>query len=268
MSDVLISGEVRGTPRTYGDAKNDDIWRTEIGNGRWSGWSGEVLNGPLQLEFEFLVNPASSRYGGNVSPHGPDVDTMVIGALDGLVCQRSSRPTLGIIEHRGWCRSVSATKTIVNDDELTGLRLQIRSADPAQSDAVAGESDFAFSVQRDALQNKHVPAKDRRKLAVRQAAESANRNRFRASRDEKIQIRLMFAEGLTRNPLSADWLEAVIDGLGASQAGEQRFFDGPPTSEYGYDDSVVYGIMCCQCTGLPDNTGIHIECRKLPQRNA
>lgn len=263
MTDVLISGEVRGTPRTYGDSRNDDIWRAEICNGKWSGLTGEVLNTPLHLEFEFFVNPGSSRYGRNVSPNGPDVDTMVIGALDGLVCQRSSRPTLGIFQHRGLCRSISATKTIVNDDEFTGLRLQIRALDSGQTDAVLGESDFSFSVMRACLNDKSIPAKDRRKLAVKQAAEFANGSLFRASRNSKIHISLLFAEGLTRNPLSADWLEAIIDGLGASEAGEQRFFDGPPSSDYGYDDSVVYSFRCCQNIELPNDVGIHFACRQL-----
>jgi hypothetical protein len=68
---------------------------------------------------------------------------------------------------------------------------------------------------------------------------------------------------VTRNPLCADWLEAIIDGLGASRVGTERFFDGPPTQEFGYDDSVVFKLQVAQLSGLPADIGLHICCTNL-----
>lgn len=121
----LVTGVVHGTPRTYGDKKNDDIWRTEIVNGDWLGFNGQPFQTPIHLDFGFRINPRSVRYRGNKSHHGRDVDTMIIGALDALVCQRTQRPTMNMIEHRGLCRLITASTTIVDDDDLRGMTLNV-----------------------------------------------------------------------------------------------------------------------------------------------
>jgi hypothetical protein len=102
-----------------------------------------------------------------------------------------------------------------------------------------------------------------RRRAVQQAAEQANHAGFRAPRCCQIEIRLAFAAGVTRNPLSADWLEAVIDGLGASRVGTERFFDGPSYQEFGYDDSGVYRLVTAHVEGLPSETGLHVSANLL-----
>jgi hypothetical protein len=74
--DVLAKGVVLGTPRTYGDRRTEDIWRRTITNGSWNGIPRLLsCQLPLNLDFEFRVNPFSSRYNGNVSRNGPDLDT-------------------------------------------------------------------------------------------------------------------------------------------------------------------------------------------------
>lgn len=74
-----IFGRVRGTPRTYGSRKNDDIWRACIRDGQWTGLDRYPMpiDGPVFLTFSFRINPRSSLYGPQVFPNGRDVDTMV-----------------------------------------------------------------------------------------------------------------------------------------------------------------------------------------------
>jgi hypothetical protein len=261
--DVLWKGVVLGTPRTYGDRRTEDIWRRAITEGKWEGADALcTLQIPLNLDFEFRVNPNSPFYNRNVSPNGPDLDTMVIGALGGLLsCRNPERPTLRLIQHGGLCQLVTASKSIVDSDEQVGFTLHVNPADVISFEGPLNDANLSFFVSRQSL-------KAHRRRAVQQAAEQANCSHFRAPRGTRIEISLAFAEELTRNALSADWLEAVIDGLGASRVGSEHFFDGPPTQEFGYDDSVVYRMVCARVQGLPAETGIHISCRNLVGQNA
>ncbi len=129
--DVLCMGVVRGTPRTYGDTKNDDIWRRTIAEGNWEGLETLVgLRIPLHLDFSFRVNPNSPSYRGRRWDSGPDLDTMVIGALGGLLhCRNPLRPTLRLIQEGGLCRVVTATKTVIDNDEKSGFTLHLRAGD-------------------------------------------------------------------------------------------------------------------------------------------
>jgi hypothetical protein len=102
-----------------------------------------------------------------------------------------------------------------------------------------------------------------RRRAAQKAAEEQNVHAFRAPRGTPVEISLAFAVGITRNPLSADWLEAVIDGLGASRVGNERFFDGPSHREFGYDDSGVFKLVVAQVNGLPADIGLHMCCRNI-----
>lgn len=254
VADVMWRGVVLGTPRTYGNRKTEDVWRSAIVAGTWEGTiPRETIRTPVHLDFDFRVNPQSLNYGRNVSSSGPDLDTMVIGALAGLLDSRNpARPTLRLIEHGGLCKLVAASKRIVDRDELAGFDLHVRRGDTLAFCDLPTESRLSFCVSRAEL-------KKHRRRAVQEAAEHANHAGFRAPRDSQIEIRLAFAEGLTRNPLSADWLEAVIDGLGASRVGSDRFFDGPSFQEFGYDDSGVYRLVAAHVTGLPAETGMHIS---------
>jgi hypothetical protein len=257
--EVLCIGIVRGTPRTYGDTARDDVWRSTIVKGDWKGVESLAADRiPLHLDFCFRVNPQSPSYWGRRWTSGPDLDTMVIGALGGLLrCRNSARPTLRLIEEGGLCRVVTARKTIVSSDENTGFTLHVRAGDTIGFVELA-DSEISVCVDRTELK------RDRRR-AVQLAAEQQNSRGYRAPRDMPIEIRLSFASGVSRNPLSADWLEAVIDGLGASRVCTDRFFDGPSHREFGYDDSCVYQLAVAQVSGLPDHTGLHLSCRNLRQ---
>jgi hypothetical protein len=261
--DVLCMGVVRGTPRTYGDTKNDDIWRRTIAEGNWEGL--ETLVGqriPLHLDFTFRVNPRSPSYRGRRWDSGPDLDTMVIGALGGLLhCRNPLRPTLRLIQEGGLCRMVTATKTVIDNDEISGFTLHLRAGDVVPYCEPSINPGISFSVIRHDL-------KKHRRRAVQLAAESQNPKSFRAPRGTRIEISLTFAAGMTRNPLSADWLEAVIDGLGACHVGTERFFDGPPTQEFGYDDSVVFKLTIAHVSGLPSNIGLHVDCANIDSSDA
>lgn len=254
VADVIWRGVVLGTPRTYGDRNTEDVWRNAIVAGNWEGAiPRETIRTPVHLDFEFRVNPQSPDYGRSVSCHGPDLDTMVIGALAGILNSRNpERPTLRLIEHGGLCKFVSASKRIVESDKLAGLSLHIRRGDTVPFESLPSETRLSFCVDRQRLRG------DTRR-AVQEAAEEANHSGFRAPRISPIEIRLAFTEGITRNPLSADWLEAVIDGLGASRVGSERFFDGPSFQEFGYNDSAVYRLVCAHVTGLPSEIGLHIS---------
>jgi hypothetical protein len=260
-AEILCTGVVRGTPRTYGDTKRDDNWRRTIVEGDWEGV--ETLVGRkilVHLDFSFRVNPCSPAYWGRRWDNGPDLDTMVIGALDGLVhCRNPARPTLRLIQERGLCRQITAKKSIVESDESTGFTLVVRAGNVVPF-CEPRNTALSFFVGRQALK------KDRRR-AVQFAAEQQNARLFRVPRGSQIAVYLAFANGITRNPLSADWLEAVIDGLGASRVGAERFFDGPSTQEFGYDDSVVYKLIVSQVTGMPTDIGLHISCDRLDGRS-
>jgi hypothetical protein len=59
---------------------------------------------------------------------------------------------------------------------------------------------------------------------------------------------IAFAEfGQDRNVISADQIEALIDGMGAAVVGERRFFDAPKgkvtMQRYGFDDSCIYALL-------------------------
>jgi hypothetical protein len=130
-ADFLCKGLVRGTPRTYGDTKRDDIWRRAIVEGDWEGVEA-VTTGrvPVHLDFRFRVNPHSPCYWGRRWNSGPDLDTMVIGALGGLLhCRNSARPTLRLIEEGNLCRVTTASKTVVDTDEDSGFTLHVRAGD-------------------------------------------------------------------------------------------------------------------------------------------
>lgn len=256
--DVLWKGVILGTPRTYGDRSTEDIWRRAIMEGSWEGPETlSTLQVSLHLEFEFRVNPHSALYRRRVSSNGPDLDTMVIGALGGLLhCRNPERPTLRLIQHGGLCRLVTASKSLVDDDQQAGFTLHVRAGESLAFEEPTNTAGLSFFVNSQSLK------KDRRR-SVQEAAEQANRNGFRAPKCTRIEIKLAFAEGLTRNPLSADWLEAIIDGLGASRVGAAHFFDGPPTQEFGYDDSVVFRLTCAHVQGLPPEAGLHISCAPL-----
>ena len=256
-SDVLCIGVVRGTPRTYGDTARDDVWRSNIVKGDWKGVEALTANRiPVHLDFCFRVNPQSPSYWGRRWTSGPDLDTMVIGALGGLLrCRNPARPTLRLIEEGGLCRVVTARKMVVSSDEDTGFTLSVRAGDVIPLVELAGAE---ISVCVDCAELK----RDRRR-AVQAAAEQQNSKGYRAPRNTPIEIRLSFASGVTRNPLSADWLEAVIDGLGASRVGTDRFFDGPSHREFGYDDSCVYQLTVAQVSGLPEHIGLQVSCRNI-----
>lgn len=256
----LYKAIVVGTPRTYGNSKNDDIWRQTIVAGQWeSNGNASVPISSVHLDLEFRVNPSSHLYRRRVSVNGPDLDTMIIGALGGLLhCRNTQRPTRRIIQHGGLCRVVKASKRLVEGDNESGFTLHVREGGVSDFRHPLIESELSFFVAR-----QHLKADCRR--AVQQAAEQANPHGFRAPRADKLEITLSFAEGITRNPLSAGWLEAVIDGLGASRVGNERFFDGPPTQQFGYDDSNVFKLTVAQVRGLSPSDGLHVSCKALSE---
>src|SRR3972149_2498149 len=175
QTQVLWKGVVRGTPRTYGDTKNDDIWRRAIVDGQWEGASAiSTLQISVHLDFEFRVNPASDRYHRNVSSTGPDLATMVIGALGGLLnCRNPQRPTLRLIQHGGLCRLLTASKSVVDSDDLAGFTLHVRSGEVVPFESWPSNCGLSFPVGRHSLRG------DRRR-AVQEAAERANHNGYRA----------------------------------------------------------------------------------------
>src|ERR1043165_1214392 len=202
VTGVLCMGVVRGTPRTYGDSKRDDIWRRTITQGNWNGVEALTEQRiPVHLDFSFRVNPKSKSYWGRRWENGPDLDTMVIGALGGLLhCRNPARPTLRLIQEGGLCRVVTAQKSVVNSDEDSGFTLQIRAGDVIDF-CEPSNAGISVYVRRDNLKG------DRRR-AVKNAADLQNPRGFRAPRGRPVEIGLAIAFGTTRNPLSADWLEA------------------------------------------------------------
>lgn len=119
LMDVLCKGVVVRTPRTYGNRKTEDIWRSTIRDRRWDD-PGQVttLQIPVHLDFEFRVNPHSPNYNRNVSNDGPDLDTMVIGALGRLLNCRNP------IVSTGW-EQVHEQKVNPGGEGIDGLRRKV-----------------------------------------------------------------------------------------------------------------------------------------------
>jgi hypothetical protein len=119
-------GRVRGTPRTYGDRKTEDIWRTCIAEADWR--VSTDLPTPVEesafLTFRFLINPSSPLYGRHEAGNGRDLDTMVIGALAGLISS-PSRPTANRLARASAVWGFAAVKELVNDDYASGAEITI-----------------------------------------------------------------------------------------------------------------------------------------------
>src|SRR5215207_1731675 len=145
VANILCSGVVRGTPRTYGDTKRDDLWRHTITQGNWTGIEALTARRiPVHLDFDFRIYPRSKSYWGRKWNYGPDLDTMVIGALGGLLhCRNPARPTLRLIEEGGLCRVVTAQKRVVDCDDMAGFTIHIRAGDAVEFQAL---SDVGVSV--------------------------------------------------------------------------------------------------------------------------
>ena len=262
-SNPSIHGQVRGTPRTYGKRSTEDIWRQAIVSGEWPDLSGIPLDGPVSLEFSFRVDPACRDYNNVVSKNGPDLDTMVVGALDGLVESRSGRPTVGILRNRQQVVMIRAQKELVSQTGQAGVDISILPCDGSAFERLRSwqyPPALTFDVSK--LDLKEAS----RKEGVKNAASTANGANFRAPRSSRIGIFLAFNESTTSSPFTAGWLEAVIDGLGASVVGDNRFFDVPikPKSEFGNDDSVVFWLACAKVKDLPAEIGIRFGVYNQP----
>lgn len=241
-SNCKIVGQVTGTPRTYGNRKSEDIWRTSIREGLWKGIGErlEPIDSPVFMTFSFRVCPQSKAYNGCVSPNGPDIDTMVIGALGGITAG-NGRPSLGLLSRASNCWVYAATKEIVESDAQAGVEVTI-SLRPAISLA-----DFRDMLPKPDLSFTILRGKKRQEMA-KLAVESNNVNQRSFPAHTPISMAIAFAaSGQQRNVTSADQIEALINGMGAAVVGERRFFDGPKgriTKErYGFDDSCIYSLL-------------------------
>jgi hypothetical protein len=192
------------------------------------------------MTFSFRVNPRSRAYNGRVSPNGPDIDTMVIGALGGITAARD-RPSLGLLARATNCWGYAATKDIVDDDSKTGVDITISWRPPPEVADFRGwlpNPDLSFFI---------LCGKDRREMA-RQAVESSKANQRVFPAHLPIAMAIAFAEsGRERNVTSADQIEALIDGMGAAVVGERHFFDAPKgkstANRYNFDDSCIYALL-------------------------
>ena len=78
------------------------------------------------MTFSFRVNPQSTHYNRCVSANGPDIDTMVIGALGGITAsQVHDRPSLRLLSRGTQCWGYAATKEIVESDNNTGVGITV-----------------------------------------------------------------------------------------------------------------------------------------------
>ena len=263
--DHAVRGRVKGTPRTYGHRSTEDVWRQAIVDGDWSSLSGLKLPfcSSVSLELRFRVCPFSPDYHNVVSPNGPDLDTMSIGTLDGLRTSRSGRPTLGLLESGGQCVLVQARKDLIADPGDAGVDVSVRRIErPTFKDfRPQVKPALSFGVASSALGAS-------RKEAVKSAAEIANQScAFRAPGNQRIGLAFFFDEAVTKNPMQLDWIEAALDGLGASQVGAHRFFDVPkkPKSEFGNDDSVVFWLVVARVPDLPKQMGLWIDVYDYPK---
>ena len=247
-SAFLIAGHVAGTPRTYGDRRTEDTWRGCICSGQWTGLGAHSapINSSVFMTFTFRVNPRSSAYRGNVSANGPDLDTMVIGALSGIVAgnRRSDRPSLRLLRRASNCWGYAATKRLVDSDLDAGVDITISARVPDSTFRdLLPNADISFTV--------FCGGGDRRERA-KLAAETSNVNRRVFPAHMPIAMSITFSDiDPARNVTSADQVEALIDGIGAAVVGERRLFDPPKGTvsdgRFGYDDSCVYALLVARC---------------------
>lgn len=245
-----IKGVVSGTPRTYGDLRNDCAWCDCVCRGRWAGIHGLALplREPVRVDFGFRVNPRSADYGGHVSPNGRDLDTMVLqdSTMGGLTIHRSRRPSLKLIDSPARCALVTAEKTLVTSDIAAGVDIRIRPLPSLDSFLKSlPEADLRILVPRSAFRSaSDLPT------AVEQATEEANRKKqleFRTTARIGLVLQFAVAEVL-KNVYSAGYLEAVVDALGNSRVGKRRLFDEDRFNGgrgiRNTDDSIVYKLIC------------------------
>ncbi len=245
-----IKGVVSGTPRTYGDLRNDCAWCDCVCRGRWSGIHGLALplREPVRVDFGFRVNPRSADYGGHVSPNGRDLDTMVLqdSTMGALTVHRSRRPSLKLIESPARCALVTAVKTLVSSDAAAGVDIRIRPLPSLDSFLEALPAvDLQILVPRSAIRRaSDLPA------AVEQATEEANRKKhleFKSTARIGLVVQFAVAK-VPKNVYSLGYLEAVVDALGNSRVGNRRLFD-EDRSQGGRgirntDDSIVFKLIC------------------------
>lgn len=253
-----IQGLVLGTPRTYGNRKTEDAWRLEICQGQWTGCDSLSLplTGLVEVTFGFRVNPRSPQYYGAVSLRGPDLDTMVVGAMDALVDGRNkTRPSTRLLQTGRVVSSISASKTLVTSDTDSGATIEIRPGVEHHYERHA--CDLGFDVVYSELRDlRHT---------VKNAAEQHNTGGTRAPAELPLHVRILWGSAFRgSNVHSADKLEAVIDGLGASVASKAglRFFDPPPFSrfaEFGYDDSGVVSLHSTVVDDAPLDVLLRVE---------
>jgi hypothetical protein len=237
-----ILGFIKGTPRTYGLRRNDDIWRICIRDGDWTGIDIHAIpiSEPVFVTFSFRINPQSKLYGPQIFPNGRDIDTMVIGALGGLVTS-STRPTIGLLSRGTTIWGYAATKELVPNDDLTGVDITVSLRAPSTL------ADFRIGLPRSDL-SITVAQGNSRKLMAKAAVETQNTTHRVFPACSPICMVIAFnSSGRERNVTSADHIEALVDGMGAATAGDRRLFDAPAGTyskeRYGFDDSCVFGLM-------------------------
>jgi hypothetical protein len=246
-----ILGRVTGTPRTYGDRKSEDKWRACIAGAAWKGLErySLPLNEPLFLTFLFRVNPNSIHYRNRVSPNGPDLDTMVIGAMGGIVVSKTGRPGLGLIARATCCWGYGAVKEIVGSDEKTGVDISIRPS-------AANVASLSESMPQPTLEIR-VPVGADRRAAAQAAAQTQNASGLHFPACSPVGMTVAFSSATgKRNVTCASHIEALIDGMGAAMAGERRLFDQPhrlASGRYGYDDSCISALLVWREPGQVDS---------------
>jgi len=231
-----------GTPRTYGDRRNDDLWRMQICKGLWRGIDehSTPIESPVFMTFTFRVNPSSVAYRGHSSPNGRDLDTMVIGALGGITAG-TDRPSLRLLKHAATCWGYAATKEMVGNDGDTGVDITV-SLRPPQSFA-----EFRTMLPDPNLSITVLRGNNRKEMAKR-AVETGNANQEFFPACTPFSMAIAFDEvGRKCNVTAGDHIEALIDGLGAAVVGERRFFDASKgkviQERYGYDDSCIFALI-------------------------
>jgi hypothetical protein len=253
VASAEILGEIKGIPRTYGDARTDTIWRQCIVDGAWKSAEDVILPvaDSVFITFSFRVNPHHFAYRNMVSKNGPDLDTMVIGALAGLTDGRSKLPTLRMIV-RSSIFGIAARKELVESPE-EGVTISVsRRSTFSHQDcikAIAAKPALRIAIAR---------GRDRR-LASKLATEAANTTSQRFGTNERIGLRICFnATGPQFNPFTADHLEQLIDGLAAAKLGDSCMFDHARdqsnSTRYDYDDSNVFGLIIGKFVSCGSNT--------------
>ncbi len=115
---------VAGTPRTWGNKRYGDQW-LECMKAALNQFSPHEADrfARYEVTLEFRIWSSSPKYHGQLTIHGPDLDTLVKHTID--VMTRHEGLGIGVIDDDSSIYRISSSKELVNNDDETGAWISV-----------------------------------------------------------------------------------------------------------------------------------------------